>query len=857
MKKLLLIDGNSMLFRAYYATVYGQSMSASSGVPTNAIYGFALMLSKALKVIEPEYILVAFDHGKDTYRHKEYAGYKGNRNETPEDLKLQFPLIREYLDALHITHFEQAGLEADDIIGCIAKQNKDYDVSILTSDKDILQLVDEDITVYLMQKGISEMAKMTPQAVYKRFQLQPLQIIDMKGLSGDPSDNIPGVRKVGDKTAIKLLNEYGTVEGVYEHIDQIKGKMQENLLTDKDMAFMSKRLATIITDEKIDIDLDKCLYHKEGRDAYNFYRRYDMRSLASKVQFSDEEQPKEEVKTVVFKEKNFEIRKNLSESELLENTALMIDEQLGLVAIGNEQLAADMKLADFLNSEGIRAFLQSDKVKIFYDIKKWYHLLAPKGWQINGRNCDLMIMAFLCDGKVKTASDLFNKYQPLEQLPSKNQLDLFAESDDYGLLNQQVSRLLYICPLLEEELKAKNMQQLYYELELPLARVLADMEMTGIRCDEKTLDKIAVETQEKIEFYQRHIWDLAGKEFNINSPKQLAEIIYDDLKLARGSKRSTDVKVLGKLVDRHPIINEILQYRKYSKLYSTYAYGLKKYIEEDGKIHCLFNQCVAETGRLSSSDPNLQNISVRNEESSLIRSAFIPEENCVLVGADYSQVELRILAHMADEENLISAFRQGMDIHTKTAMDIFGVSEEEVTNAMRRQAKAINFGIDYGMSAFGLSETLQIPLSMARDFIDTYYKQYPKVRAFMDNTVASCQADGYVTTIMNRRREIPEINSSDHNLREFGKRAAMNAPVQGSAADLIKVAMIKVYDELNRRHLRSKLILQIHDELILNVPVEEKDIVMELVEREMEQAMELKVPLLAESTWGYNWMEVK
>ncbi|MCR5067647.1 MAG: DNA polymerase I [Erysipelotrichaceae bacterium] len=857
MEKLLLIDGNSMLFRAYYATVYGNRMSSSSGVPTNAIYGFALMLSRALKTIDPKYVLVAFDHGKDTYRHKEYPEYKGTRREIPEDLVAQFPVVREYLDSLHIVRYEQEGLEADDIIGCLAAQNnREYEVSILTSDKDILQLVDDNTTVWLMQKGITEMARMDPQAVYERFTLVPRQIIDLKGLAGDPSDNIPGVSKVGDKTAIKLLNDYKTVEGVYEHIDEIKGKLQENLINDRDKAFMSKRLATIITDADIDVDITGCLNVPEGRDAYDFYMRYDMRSLADKVDLSGEkvriETPKRQ-----FREKSFITVKSIAGANLSDKTAIALDEQSGLVALCNENGGFDMKLDDFLDDPDVRAFLLSEKVKIVYDIKKWYHLLASRLLDMKGNNQDLMIMAFLCDSKLKNISDLFARYGLSADLKSASQLDLFDTSDDYQPLNQQASRLLFVAEELSEQLHEKDMEDLYYQLELPIARILADMEMTGVCCNESTLDEIAAKTSEKIEYHQQRVWELAGKQFNINSPKQLAEVIYDDLALTRSSKRSTDVKVLSKLADRHPIIDEILQYRKYSKLYSTYAFGLKKYIQKDGKIHTVFNQCIAETGRLSSSDPNLQNISVRNEESQLIRSAFVPEEGCVLVGADYSQVELRMLAHMADEKNLIDAFCQGMDIHTKTAMDVFGVSEENVTSAMRRQAKAINFGIDYGMSAFGLSEQLQIPVSMARDFIDTYYRQYPKVREFMENTIRECQEKGYVTTILKRRREIPEISSPDHNVREFGKRAAMNAPVQGSAADLIKLAMIRVYDELKRRNLKSRLILQIHDELILNVPVEEKDIIMEMVEREMEQAMKLKVPLLAQSTWGNNWMEVK
>ncbi len=852
MEKLLLIDGNSMLFRAYYATVYGQSMSTSEGIPTNAIYGFALMLSKALKTIEPDYILVAFDHGKDTYRHKEYPEYKGTRSATPDDLKTQFPIIREYIDALHIKRHEQEGLEADDIIGCLAKQNEQYDVNILTSDKDLLQLVDDNIKVWLMHKGISDIVMMTPQAVYDRFQLEPKQIIDMKALAGDPSDNIPGVRKIGDKTAIKLLNQYQTVENLYDHIDEQKGKLKENLILDKDNAYLSKRLATIITDADTGINISDCKYQKEGIDVYNFYVRYQMRSLANRVDLSINEEEKQEeiVEEKKFQESSFVNVNDVDKDRLASETVLYIDEDV--VALSNESSNYEMSFSDFLKSENIKEFLSSEKTKIVYDLKAWQHLAIKYDFEIKGKIYDLMIMAFLCDSKIKTVDDLCVKYH----LPvSEQQLDLFSLEKSNA--TKYASRLLFLKDKIENELNEKKMSDLYWKVELPLVEVLTSMEETGVVCDEKILDKISVETKDKMDFYQRHIYQLADKEFNINSPKQLAEVIYDDLKLAKSTKRSTDIKVLQKLSDKHPIIDEIIQYRKYAKLYSTYAEGLKKYIQKDGKIHTVFNQCITETGRLSSSDPNLQNISVRNEEAALVREAFIPEENCVLVGADYSQVELRMLAHLADEKPLIEAFKNGLDAHTKTAMDIFGVSKEEVTPLMRRQAKAINFGIDYGMTNYGLSERLNISVQQASDFIKSYFEKYPNIKKFMDESIRECELKGYVTTILNRRREIPEIRSSNRNLKEFGKRAAMNAPVQGSAADLIKVAMINVYNRLKKQNMKSKLILQIHDELILNVPLEEKEEAMKIVTEEMENAMKLSVPLVAQATCGNTWLEVK
>lgn len=857
MKKLLLIDGNSMLFRAYYATVYGQSMSTSSGIPTNAIYGFALMLQKALKDIEPEYVFVAFDSDKTTYRHQIYPEYKGTRSETPEDLKTQFPIIREYLDALHITHYEKSGLEADDIIGSIAKQTRDYKIAILTSDKDLLQIVDDNTDVFLMQRGITEMARMDSEAVLEKYELTPKQIIDLKGLAGDSSDNIPGVTMVGDKTATRLLKEYKTIEGVYENIAKIKGKLQQNLINDKEKAYLSKKLATIIVDADLsDIDLSKTIYQKESKDAYDFYLKYQMKSLAGKVDLSITSE-NEEITEESFKERKFSLVSSIETEKLIGKALICINDDNQLLSIINEKNAYNILFSDFINCQNCLSYLANNEQKVFYNLKNWYHLADKNSFEINGNNIDLMVVAFLCDSKIKTIDNLLAKYNLTLKVEEKdNQLDLFSENNNSTELNAISNRLFYLTKILLKELKQKEMESLYFDVERPLIKILADMEIVGISVDEKVLDSIAKDTAKKIAHYEKEIHRLANKEFNVNSPKQLAEVIYDDLKLARSTKRSTDAKVLGKLIDAHPIIEEVLQYRKYAKFYSTYAFGLKKYIEEDGKIHTKFNQTVAETGRLSSSDPNLQNISIRTEDTSSIRSAFIPEEDCVLLAADYSQVELRLLAHLSQEERLIDAFKKGLDAHTKTAMDIFSVEEDKVTPLMRRQAKAINFGIDYGMSAFGLAENLNIPVGIARDFIDSYFEKYPNVKKYMDDTVAKCEQTGYVTTLLNRRREIPEIKHRNRNIKEFGKRAAMNAPVQGSAADLIKVAMINVYNQLNKRNLKSKLILQIHDELIFNVPLEEKNEVMQIVKEQMEQALTLSVPLKVEASFGRNWLEV-
>ena len=851
MKKLLLIDGNSMLFRAYYATAYGRPMSTSSGIPTNAIFGFASMLHKALEVIAPDFVVVAFDHDRHNFRREVYRRYKGTRQAAPDNLVAQFPIIREYLQAIDMKQFEQAGIEADDIIGSLAKQKTEYDINVLTSDRDLLQIVDDRIKVWLMVKGITEMDLMDPAAVYEKYQLTPLQIIDLKGLAGDTSDNIPGVTKVGDKTAIKLLNDYGSVEGVYQHIDELKGKLKENLIKDHDVALMSKWLATIKIDADIDINIDECDYSLYGEDAMKFYSKYEMRSFLKNVTVSE---PVEEKKTGTQK-----TVRHFEKTDLKAHMALHMNEQgLGLSDGLDSYYIA---LADAVNDKAFVSWLQDEKTeKTVHNIKHWYHVLDKYSLTVNGIINDTMIQAFLIDGKIKNLEALMLKYHlTVTAGESTAQITLFEEenNEDRDYLCQMAGNLYKVEETLKKELSDYGMVDLYRDIELPLARVLFDMEKTGVRVDVSVLDKIARETSVKIAALEEQIYSMAGRQFNINSPKQLAEVIYDDLKLMRSPKRSTDASVLKKIEDRHPIITAILEYRKYAKLNSTYAIGLKKYITADSKIHTEYNQCIAETGRLSSSNPNLQNISVRNEEAQMIRAAFIPEEGCVFVGADYSQVELRILAHLADEKRLIDAFRQGMDIHTRTAMDVFNIPAEEVTPLQRRQAKAINFGIDYGMSDFGLAERLEIPVYQAREYIESYFRQYPNVRKFMDETIAECQEKGYVTTMCNRRRDIPEIKSSNHSLREFGKRAAMNAPVQGSAADLIKIAMINVYNRINREGLKARMILQIHDELILNVPKDEEQIIMKLVEEEMENAMELKVPLLAEAESGNNWLEVK
>jgi len=848
MEKLLLLDGNAMLFRAYYATIYGKKMSTAAGIPTNAVFGFANMLSKAIDTLKIDKIVVAFDKDSHSFRKDIYSEYKGTRTPPPDDLVAQFLIVREYIEALGITQYEQSGLEADDIIGSLAKQTKDYQVFILTGDRDLLQLVDDNTTVYMMKNGITELEKMDAVNVKEKYNLLPYQIVDWKGLAGDKSDNIPGVFKIGDLSATKLLNEYGTVEGVYENIDKISGKQHDYLLQDKEKAFLSKQLATIKTDAVIPVDLNCCVFDYHSQKLKAFYVKYEMKSFLKN--FNDFEIVEENQEKIDVSRLG-----KIDEHTFDDVVCLYIHENdLGIATTTN---AYYVEFNEIIKNKYFINYLESDRSKILYDIKQWYHLLDNYHISLNGENVDIKVMAFLNDTKIKEFEDIINKYHFVSNKKKENdQLDLFSNSIDENVA-LYAYQLVKLKERLVSDLTSKDMYDLYQNIEYPLIKVLYDMEVEGFLIDEEKLNKIAIETNVKVEQLQKEIYQLANKEFNINSPKQLGEVIYDDLKLMKSTKRSTDASVLKKLEDKHPIINTLLEYRKYQKFYSTYANGLKKYIDNDHKIHTIFNQCVAETGRLSSSEPNLQNISVRNPETMIIREAFIPEENCTLVAADYSQVELRILAHMANQENMIEAFKQGIDAHTKTAMDIFNVSEQEVSSTMRRQAKAINFGIDYGMSDYGLAEQLNIPIYQAHDFIEKYFLKYPNIKKFMDDTIQFCQDNGYVVSIMKRRRYIEEINSSNRSLKQFGQRAAMNAPVQASAADLIKIAMINVHNRLEKEGLKSRLILQIHDELILNVHNDEKEKVMRLVSEEMENALKLSVVLKAEATCGNNWLEVK
>lgn len=870
MKKLLLTDGNAMLFRAYYATAYGKPMTSADGTPTNAVFGFASMIEKAIEIVQPDGFMVAFDAGKHTFRHDLFPDYKGGRKQTPEELVPQFAMAREFLSSFGIVWKEMQDIEADDLIGTVSRMYPDTKTYILTSDHDLLQLVDENTTVLLMKKGLTSMDEMTPEKIREMYDLTPHQIIDLKGLMGDASDNYPGIPGVGEKTAIKLLKEYGSVAGVIAHKDEIKGALGKKVNDGAQSAVLSRRLAEIKTDVDIEFTEEELSFTPNYRGVVSYLQSLDMRKLAER--FAQDAEVKEKEESSGEPVSRYETVKKVPAEFLTKECGIYVDDDPGFyensivhgLSVSDGEKAIYIELDDVKKDSDFLDYLESEKpFKTGYDIKRSMHLLKKEGIKVCWHD-DVMIMANLCDSTLTTTDKI------LDACGYRGKVSF---TDVYGKPNKPVlvvdenlqrehgcSWSEFIVTLRDRfliKIAEYDMEHLYRDIEMPLTSILMEMEEEGIHCDRSVLDDISRQTLATMEKEQEAIYEIAGTEFNINSPKQLGEVLYDRLGLYGGKKRSTSADALAKLSGASPIIDHILTYRKYAKIYSTYSDGLQKFIQKDGKIHTIYNQCATSTGRLSSSEPNLQNISVRDEDGRQIRKAFLPEEGCVLVSSDYHQIELRILAHMADEKALIETFREGIDVHTKTAMDVFHKAKEEVTSSDRRKAKAVNFGIVYGISDFGLAEQIGCSRKEAKEFIDDYYKAYPGIRSYMDSIVASCEEKGYVSTLCGRRREIPEIHAAQYMQREFGKRAAMNAPIQGSAADLIKIAMIRIYNAMKEKSVRSKMILQVHDELIFNVPEEEIDIMKDIIDKGMSEAMELKVPLTTECAVGKTWYEAK
>lgn len=876
LNKLVLIDGNSLSFRAFYALPL---LSNHAGIHTNAVYGFAMLLEKIIKEEKPNHFLVAFDAGKTTFRHSKYSEYKGGRQKTPPELSEQFPYIRQLLDAYHIKRYELDNYEADDIIGTLSRQadEEDFETIIITGDRDLTQLATDNVTIYYTKKGVTDVDHYTPKFIAEKYNgLVPKQIIDMKGLMGDTSDNIPGVAGVGEKTAIKLLNQFESVEGVYEHIEEVTAKkLKEKLINSKDDALMSKDLATINVHSPIEVSLEdtKLTLQDDTTKKIELFKKLEFKQLLADI---DTSSTNEEVI-----DKTFEIEQDFQNVDLndlneavihfkLEGTNYLKDTILKFGFYTNHQHVV-------INAEDVKDYKHlvqwlEDKntTKIVYDAKKTYVSAHRLGINIENIEFDVMLASYIIDPS-RSIDDVKSVVSLYGQNYVKDNITIFGKGKKHHIpeepiLNEHIASvteaIAAVTPTMKSQLEDYNQIELLKDLELPLARILSEMEEIGIYTDINDLKEMEFEIQKKLDVLISNIHESAGEAFNINSPKQLGVVLFETLQLPVIKKTktgySTAVDVLEKLQGEHPIIDDILEYRQLAKLQSTYVEGLQKVISKDHRIHTRFNQTLAQTGRLSSIDPNLQNIPIRLEEGRKIRKAFKPtSKDSVILSADYSQIELRVLAHITQDESLKHAFINGHDIHTATAMKVFNVESDQVDSLMRRQAKAVNFGIVYGISDYGLSQSLGITRKQAKAFIDDYLASFPGVKQYMSDIVKDAKAQGYVETLLHRRRYIPDITSRNFNLRSFAERTAMNTPIQGSAADIIKLAMVKFSEKIKETKYHAKLLLQVHDELIFEIPKSEVEDFSKFVEEIMEQALVLDVPLKVDSNYGATWYDAK
>lgn len=879
-KTLVIIDGNSIINRAFYAL---PEMSNKEGLKTNAIYGFTNMLLKIIDTYNPTHISVAFDRKAPTFRHIEFKEYKAGRKKMPDELREQFEPLKDLLDKFNIHRLEIDGYEADDIIGTVSKIAEDngFKVYIVTGDKDAIQLASNKTTTLITKKGVGEVEEYDYDSVIEKYEMTPTQFIDLKGLMGDKSDNIPGVPGIGEKTGIKLIKEFSSIEGIFDNIDSIKGSTKKKLEENKELAIMSKKLATIIRDVPVEFNLEELEYgNYNTKDILDVFKYLGFTSLIPRIGNLDESEE-------IVNEANVEISKLEDIDEFInkvkENNELIIKTVTREGNILDKRikyifLSVDGKKIYYVEENSIHKleyiFTSNEIKKLGYNLKDDYISLKPYGIKLENIYFDITIAEYLIDSMSSTSYEcsaiamkyLTKKVKTKEELLGKGVKAKKYQDLSFEELSSHISQIIdtvkSVMPIMEENLKESNMDGLLYHVEMPLVEVLADMEYEGVKVDKEKLNELGSQFKEIIKKLESEIYKISGEEFNINSPKQLGVILFEKLGLPVIKKTktgySTNAEVLDKLKDQSPIIDKIIEYRQIVKLNSTYVEGLLSIINPiDGRIHSSFNQTITTTGRISSTEPNLQNIPVKLEMGRNIRKVFISDKGCKLVDADYSQVELRVLAHMSQDETMIDAFKHNEDIHTKTASQVFNVSMDEVTSKQRSDAKAVNFGIVYGKSDFGLSEDLNIPVKQAKEYIENYFNKYNKIKEFMDNIIEDASSNGYVTTILNRRRYIPEIKSSNFMLRNAGKRAAMNAPIQGSAADIIKIAMINVYKKLEENNLKSKLILQVHDELIVEAVDSEIDIVKKIVKDEMENAVCLDVNLDVDLNIGDSWYDTK
>ena len=879
-KTLVIIDGNSIINRAFYAL---PEMSNKEGLKTNAIYGFTNMLLKIIDTYNPTHISVAFDRKAPTFRHIEFKEYKAGRKKMPDELREQFEPLKDLLDKFNIHRLEIDGYEADDIIGTVSKIAEDngFKVYIVTGDKDAIQLASNKTTTLITKKGVGKVEEYDYDSVIEKYEMTPTQFIDLKGLMGDKSDNIPGVPGIGEKTGIKLIKEFSSIEGIFDNIDSIKGSTKKKLEENKELAIMSKKLATIIRDVPVEFNLEELEYgNYNTKDILDVFKYLGFTSLIPRIGSLDESED-------IVNEANVEISKLEDIDEFInkvkENNELIIKTVTREGNILDKRikyifLSVDGKKIYYVEENSIHKleyiFTSNEIKKLGYNLKDDYIALKPYGIKLENIYFDITIAEYLIDSMSSTSYEcsaiamkyLTKKVKTKEELLGKGVKAKKYQDLSFEELSSHISQIIdtvkSVMPIMEENLKESNMDGLLYHVEMPLVEVLADMEYEGVKVDKEKLNELGSQFKEIINKLESEIYEISGEEFNINSPKQLGVILFEKLGLPVIKKTktgySTNAEVLDKLKDQSPIIDKIIEYRQIVKLNSTYVEGLLSIINPiDGRIHSSFNQTITTTGRISSTEPNLQNIPVKLEMGRNIRKVFISDKGCKLVDADYSQVELRVLAHMSQDETMIDAFKHNEDIHTKTASQVFNVSMDEVTSKQRSDAKAVNFGIVYGKSDFGLSEDLNIPVKQAKEYIENYFNKYNKIKEFMDNIIDDASSNGYVTTILNRRRYIPEIKSSNFMLRNAGKRAAMNAPIQGSAADIIKIAMINVYKKLEENNLKSKLILQVHDELIVEAVDSEIDIVKKIVKDEMENAVCLDVNLDVDLNIGDSWYDTK
>lgn len=883
--KLMVLDGNSIINRAYYGV---RPLTTRDGFFTHAIFGFLTMLGRLLDEEKPEALCVAFDRREPTFRHLEYEGYKATRHAMPEELAMQMPVLKDVLDAMNIPRYELAGFEADDLIGTISRkcESAGWDCVVATGDKDSLQLVTEHTTVKLIstRMGQTTTKDMTPESFREVYGFAPIHIVDLKALMGDASDNIPGVPGVGEKTAMALIQKYQSIDEIYRLLPDIEAKPNviKKLTEGEESARQSFHLATIVMDAPLEFSPQDNLRKAPSDALYPLFMKLEFTKLIDKYGLKPpadipaaEEQPLDltvtaEAVTTVEKAKEylslFRKAKHVTLLALPDLSGVIVD----FVAGESTAVSAEFYFSRYEGDWNalLRALFSDDIKKVSHNVKDLQRTLLENDLPIEGFIFDTALAGYLLDataGKYDIAS-LFAAYfhQTLAE-PKHLDPDAFSMLGDTAeaetAFHVYTSAVDALYEAFAPELEKRELHELYYEVELPLCAVLARMEHAGMRVDANALAAFGSEMEVQLKTLEQHIYEEAGGPFNINSPKQLGEVLFERLQLPHGKKTktgwSTNADVLEKLRWENPIVEEVLQYRQYAKFRSTYCDGLLKVIAPDGRIHTSFQMTVTATGRLSSTEPNLQNIPTRTQLGSEFRRMFVPADGCVLVDADYSQIELRLLAHIADDEAMKQAFLTGEDIHTVTAAQVFGVPSDQVTKQMRSHAKAVNFGIVYGISAFSLAQDIGVPVYEAKEYIETYFERFPGIRRYMDEVVAQAKERGYVETLMHRRRALPELAASNFNTRSFGERVARNMPIQGTAADVIKLAMVRVDERLHKENLKAKLILQVHDELIVECPEEEKETVARLLTEEMEGAVHLSIPLTAEAHWGINWLEAK